>query len=506
MAAPRWSQTRLWDLFDLGPLFSSGPEQYLSVALARSVQWFQASGGSVFLGEPGDAVFYLAAKHGLQARMPDDACVKIGRGIAGVVAASGSARIIDDPKSEPDLAGQATDPIAPIKSAMVVPLVDHDLKVFGVVNIARTKGEQAFCNADLEQAGLLASQMALAVRNAQMVDAITRKAEETLRVNEKLTAVLDSVAGAVLVVDCDGSVVNQNSVAADLLYWAAQPPEELVPLRATIAGVIEQLHSQNRVFVERCHDTANARTWLCEAVPLGNGAGVVTVREVTEIEAREREMARVKRLAEIGQMTAAIAHEIRNPLTGIRSAAQTVRQHPELADELLGMIDDEVSKLNLLCEDFLEFARPMHVELRPARLAEVTEKVVNLVRPQFLGAGVVIDLKVERSEAIAQLDPRRVEQVLHNLLQNALHASMRGNVVHVTVSTTVLVVEDFGVGMDEGEQARLFSPFFTTKASGTGLGLCNVRKIVDAHGGTIDVDSLAGHGTRVTVEFSRKKS
>jgi len=505
MAAPRWSQTRLWDLFDLGPLFNLGPEQYLSVALARSVQWFQASGGSVFLGEPGDAVFSLAAKHGLQSTLPDSACVKIGRGIAGIVAASGSARIIDDPRKEPDLAGQATDPVNPIKSAMVVPLVDHELKVFGVMNIARTKGEQPFKATDLEQAELLASQMALAVRNAQMVDSITRKAEESRQVNEKLTAVLDSVSAAVLVVDQGGMVVNQNRIASELLYWAAQPPEDLVTLRSTIAAVIEQLHFQSKTFVERCHDRTNGRTWIIEAAPLGSGGGVLTVREVTEIEAREREMARVKRLAEIGQMTAAIAHEIRNPLTGIRSAAQTVRQHPELADELLGLIDEEVTKLNLLCEDFLDFARPLHLDLRTVRIGELVNQTVYMLQPEFRAAEVEVRVNNDLQTHPIEADPRRVHQVLHNLLRNALHASQSGQSVSVHTTGSVVVVEDKGSGMDEQQVSKLFSPFFTTKANGTGLGLCNVRKIVDAHGGSIEVDSRPGHGSRFTVDFSRRK-
>ncbi|MES1227527.1 MAG: ATP-binding protein, partial [Armatimonadota bacterium] len=211
------------------------------------------------------------------------------------------------------------------------------------------------------------------------------------------------------------------------------------------------------------------------------------------------------RLAEIGQMTAAIAHEIRNPLTGIRSAAQAVRQHPELADDLLGLIDEEVTKLNLLCEDFLEFARPLHVELRPTRLAEVTNKVVHLLKPDFQAAGVNLELRIERDDSPVQADSRRVEQVLHNLLRNALRATSKGKNVKVSVSGPVVVVEDEGTGMDDQEVARLFSPFFTTKANGTGLGLCNVRKIVDAHSGTIGVESRLGQGSRFTVEFSRRK-
>ena len=457
----------------------------------------------VFLGEPGSPEFVLRAKHGLQATMPTGAVVRVGQGIAGVVAASGSARIVDDPRLDLDVQGQEESP-SEVVSAMIIPLLDHELRVTGVMNIARTIGEPKFLESDLEQAEIMATQMALAVQNAQMVDAMSRSMDDMRHMNEKLVAVLDSVAGGVLVVDQLGQVVNQNRVAAEFSYWAAQPPDDLLALKSAIDAAIDRLPTRKSSFQERCNDPETGRTWMLVAVPLASGGGVLSVREVTEIESRERELARVKRLAEIGQMTAAIAHEIRNPLTGIRSAAQTVRQHPDLADDLLGMIDEEVAKLNQLCEDFLEFARPLHVDAKPTELGTSIQRVGQLVEGEFAKKGVILVVDVEESDQTVWMDARRMEQVIQNLLRNALQASKRGATVRIRAKGNQFFVEDQGIGIPKDQQSKLFSPFFTTTPDGTGLGLCNVRKIVDAHGGSIVVESEAERGSRFTVDLTRR--
>ncbi len=233
---------------------------------------------------------------------------------------------------------------------------------------------------------------------------------------------------------------------------------------------------------------------------VANAKLVETLRKETQ------EAERLRRLAEIGQMTAAVAHEIRNPLTGIRSAAQMVRENPELADEFLQMIEEEALKLNALCEEFLAFARPMELNWQQTDLAELVRQACELSRADFDHDGVSLAVETGSNVPTINLDRRRVEQVVHNLLRNARQACKKGGHVKVRVEGMTLTVEDDGNGISPAQMERVFSPFFTSKPDGTGLGLCNVRRIVDAHGAKVTAESEPGDGSRFTVEFERSES
>jgi signal transduction histidine kinase len=212
-------------------------------------------------------------------------------------------------------------------------------------------------------------------------------------------------------------------------------------------------------------------------------------------------MSRLARLAEIGQMTAAIAHEIRNPLTGIRSAAQMIGTSPDLSAEFAGIIEEEVVKLNEICEEFLEFSRPLALKCRQLDLETAALRLTEHHRPEFESKGVRLKLEIVGEQPTIYADVLRLEQVMRNLVLNALQACNRGGEVRVLVRQGGFSVEDTGKGMQEADLQKLFTPFFTTKPNGTGLGLCNVRKIIDAHGGKLSVWSEPNIGSRFDVQF-----
>jgi signal transduction histidine kinase len=283
---------------------------------------------------------------------------------------------------------------------------------------------------------------------------------------------------------------------------AAVSSSIVVPLQGPDENVVGVLnlsrHRSMRPFSEDDLERAKAvgaMVWLA----------VENARLVERARDQMREGERLRRLAEIGQMTAAVAHEIRNPLTGIRSSAQMIRENPEMAEEFLGMIEEEVLKLNALCEEFLAFARPMELVRQECELEALVERVCERSRPEFEADGVrLVVEKGSHSDAL-HLDERRVEQVVHNLLRNARQACAPSGLVRVRVEGSRLIVADDGPGISPAQMERLFSPFFTTKADGTGLGLCNVRRIVDAHGGKVVAESEQGKGSRFTVDFRSER-
>lgn len=471
---------------------------YLDQTLNRCVAWFRASGGSIFLRGDAD-IFELRSRVGFQRSLPCYATIEPGKGIAGIVAASGVGRIIDDPSTDPELAGVANN--SDIASAMVVPLLDTKRRTIGVLNISRQAGEQPFREPDLDQVTALAAHLALAVSNAQLVSKLQESLDESRLANEKISAVLDSVSGAIVVVDRHGNVVNHNQAAAAQSFLDATEGDGITKLAALLNEATDLIIDKQSSLSGRAFDEATDRTWLVESTPLASGGGVITVQEITEHERQSRELDRVKRLAEIGQMTAAIAHEIRNPLTGIRSAAQMIRQHPDTMPEFIGAIEEESMRLNALCDEFLEFSRPMALNYQETDLSTIAAQVAKLVEHQFAEKGVKLACNLDSDPPTMCVDGRRVSQVLHNLLRNALDASEPGQEVLLTTRGAKIAVRDNGQGMDETNLQMLFSPFFTTKPDGTGLGLSVSRKVIDAHGGDISVTTSLGNGCQFEVNL-----
>ncbi|HEY2496677.1 MAG TPA: ATP-binding protein [Candidatus Angelobacter sp.] len=229
----------------------------------------------------------------------------------------------------------------------------------------------------------------------------------------------------------------------------------------------------------------------------------------------QEEARRAERLAALGQLSAGLAHEIRNPLGVIKGSAEILTQKLEsanpLAKELAGYIYTEVNRVSALVSRFLDFARPSQLDLRATNLSMVVERCLKTVAEQ----GACARVKVERSYTPAlpqvMLDQDLCEQVFTNLLMNACEAiGDGGGEMRVRIGPTeaedaqagvVVAIEDTGPGVPPELKEQIFNPFVTTKKSGVGLGLAIVSKIVDAHGGSLKLISEPGHGACFRVAF-----
>lgn len=233
----------------------------------------------------------------------------------------------------------------------------------------------------------------------------------------------------------------------------------------------------------------------------------------SERTAMAEKLTRAEHLAEIGQLAASLAHEIKNPLAGISGAIQIIRDgmaghdpHRPIITEILG----QIRRLDDTVKDLLFYARPSPVRSRRFPLEDVIERVLRVLREEPALRSIRINQSTSPGGAWVEADEAQLEQLLINLLINAAHASHDGGIIHVMTGAhdefARLVVEDSGRGMPPEICARAFEPFFTTKAKGTGLGLAICRRIVDAHGGRIAVQSELGHGTRVTVDLPHHRN
>lgn len=219
-------------------------------------------------------------------------------------------------------------------------------------------------------------------------------------------------------------------------------------------------------------------------------------------------MKRAERLSALGQLSAGLAHEIRNPLASIEGAAAVVqreRQSEERRQEFLDIIQKESRRLNQLLTTFLSFARPSPPDLKAVEIDGLLDSVIVLA--QHAGEATRRDLKKDIQPGLSRLecDPEQLKQVLFNLVMNAMQATPPGGTVMLAArkdgNKVTIEVQDQGCGIREDCLDRVFDPFFTTKTAGTGLGLSTAHQIVSQHGGTLTVARNSPDGVTMRVSL-----
>ena len=225
-----------------------------------------------------------------------------------------------------------------------------------------------------------------------------------------------------------------------------------------------------------------------------------------------RAIEKSEQLAAVGELAASIAHEVRNPLAGMKGALEVLRDelavkpsNAEIVDELLAQID----RLEQLVRDLLTFARPRALNRQPFDLQELLDRLLRRYKESVDAAGITIHRIYGPGTGSVTADLQQMEQVFLNLIHNAVQAMERGGTL--TVSTqdgggvTAISFSDDGKGIPPGDLGRIFQPFFTTKHRGSGLGLPIVKKILEAHGGSIEVSTEPGVGTIAVVSLPRER-
>jgi signal transduction histidine kinase len=215
---------------------------------------------------------------------------------------------------------------------------------------------------------------------------------------------------------------------------------------------------------------------------------------------------RADRLSAIGQLSASLAHEIRNPLASIDGAANLLEQ-PALAEEIraksLAVIRKECGRLNRLLTDLLDFARPRRPEFRAVDLGGVADSVIALVAHSAGRSGIQVRKNFAAALPPVECDAEQIKQVLLNLTINAIQAMTEPGEIEIAAAPVQggvsIVVRDQGRGVDRAEMDKIFEPFFTTKANGTGLGLSVAQQIVAQHGGALAAEPNDGRGMAFSV-------
>ena len=260
----------------------------------------------------------------------------------------------------------------------------------------------------------------------------------------------------------------------------------------------------NAVFILMAGNVASS---LADEVRVQSGQYQKVAEQLTEanqsLRAAEDAVRRSDRLAALGQLSAGLAHELRNPLGTIKASAEmlekSVGTENEVAREVAGFISTEVDRTNALVTRFLDFARPLKLRLAEADLAQVIDRAVELAERDAKGNKVAVYKNYSPDIPHFAMDAELLERVFYNLVLNAVQATPADGTVTIKTRSgegrAEIAVIDRGCGIEPKMMNEIFNPFVTSKPDGVGLGLAIVAKIVDEHGGRITVESDLGRGS-----------
>ena len=294
--------------------------------------------------------------------------------------------------------------------------------------------------------------------------------------------------------DAHGMVVQANPAAGQLLGMA---PEDMLPTLGLPLGKA----SKREISITY----PEHRVLEIQTLPLDDET-IVFVRDVTAERARTEEELRAGATKAVCDLAAGVAHEIGNPLNALALNIQLLERDPS-DRECIEICKSQIKRLDGIIRDFLAALRPTRPNLRPGSLADPLQDCLATLRTQIEERRMRVTLDVPTSLPSVALDREQMVQAFFNILKNALEAMPDGGLIAMSLASdddTVSVrIADSGEGMSAERLAHLFEPYRTTKERGTGLGLMITKRIVNDHGGTIDVESEVGRGTAFTVRLPR---
>ena len=385
------------------------------------------------------------------------------------------------------------------------------------------------------------SQKASKLSQEQLVSLLDDMVEE----NENLYSILESISAGLLIVDNDFFLLQSNKIVESRLNFSVYLDDP----KATSCPIWEIMEDEEiGSYFKKCAEKeitnttedftimtsgGSVRFITITMTPLVHGGEttgkIILVRDVTEKKNQEVLLHRMENMANLTNLAAGMAHEIKNPLGAISihiqlitKALEKARQNndilpaPKFVEDHIDVVNEEIDHLNKLIMDFLFAVRPVNASLQLKKPAAIIQNIVDFFTPEFKDNKINVNLNIKDSDSRFLLDEKLLRDVILNLAQNALAAinkkkeELAANQDYTGEFTIecasrdnkyYIIISDNGCGMKNETVSKIFEPYFTTKANGTGLGMTMVYKIVKEFSGDISVESQEGKGTVFTMVF-----
>lgn len=473
--------------------------------------------GTLSLLDPETNAVTIRIGHGLDDEAIRRGHYSLGEGITGRVAATGEPCVIPDIYEEPEFlnrTGARPDATEVPLAFLCVPVLMEG-RVIGVLSADKRAAHPRGLERDLQLLDIVGGILSQSMRLHSTV-------AELEAVKSEADAILSSMTNAVIAMDPMGRVTSLNPAAEQMFGVRATRALHTAYDRVfrghgaftrLLAAIIntdpDQTSTDLTIFPPDGEAIPANLVWSRLRARTGEPRGIiVTVQDRTELRRLERQVRRAQRLAALGTMAAGVAHEVRNPLAGIRGAAQLAGKrvgHDPKLTQYVDLIMSEVERLDGIVEQLVRFASPQKPSRKRASLRDVAEHALSLVRRQAEQVSVACAAEEPTPVPAVSVDTHQLTQVFLNLYLNAIQAMPDGGRLTVRVlldsgprpgeQVAVAQVQDTGNGIDRRTLDKLFTPFFTTKAEGTGLGLAIAHRIMEEHGGGLDVVSAPGAGS-----------
>jgi len=390
--------------------------------------------------------------------------------------------------------------------------------VIGLIEADRGGYPLILTEEDIRHLSIFANQASIIIENTRLYEQL---------VNERNFAenVVESSPNCILVVNCDGTIRTINEMTERFFGLekdrvAGMPSREVFeePVEAIIQEAIRGRITESLELVIRKKQGGRAVLGVSSS-QLRSRAGtvlgaVLIARDLTEAKRSEEWMRRMDRLSSLGQLSAGIAHEIRNPLASINFNVQFLARQLNPDDKTRKIIDDTltgVERIKGLVKGMLDFCRPAPPILKSESINRAIEDAVSLLDSQFRKHDIRVEMALAPEAPDVVFDNQQIHQVFVNILLNAMQAMPQGGTVRVESRVEQdtkkprrrlsVTFSDSGTGIAKDDLPRIFDPFFTTKPEGTGLGLSIAHKILEQHRAVIECRSRVGQGTTFTLRF-----
>ncbi len=475
---------------------------------------------AIFLLDEQSNELYVAAAQGYEGI--SDLRMKIGgRGIPAWVAREGRSALVADVRGDPRYLKLSEE----VESEISVPLRKAD-KVIGVLDIGANEVAQLGQD-DVKLLEELASQISTSLESARLYQEIRSSYREVDLLRGFSQSILQSIPSGIITINTKGAITMVNQAAEKLLGYTREElfgsyVEEVFGLPD---GVPSPLLATLKDGEGHVREEVQIRTRGGKLVPVGFSTSLMTdengevrgaigiLRDISRIKEMERRLTRADRLAALGEMVAGVAHEVKNPLAGIRAGVEYLSKDlpsDSPQSETVKLILREILRLDRIVKDMSSFAYRPPLELAPVDVGELLDSSLKLLEKEIEEGGVTAKRELHPQLPQIMGDGAQLTEVFINLLLNALQAMKEGGELVVRTDylpdedTVEVEIQDTGDGIPHEELPKIFNPFFTTKRGGTGLGLSIVHRIVEDHNGSITAESQPGEGSVFRLKLPTK--